>query len=126
MQNLIDENNESLQYFYSKRRFSKKQIKELRNKLKALQKYIPKKIIRVFLQQEDISIIKNQIDAYNLRIKWCTLNIKQIRNNNSILHKTLEKMKVDMELYFDNIALDNANNMLSQIEKAAWAAFFAI
>lgn len=126
MQSEIDENMIDLQYFYDKRRLAKKQIKRLKKTRKMLKNYQPRNFMRVCLQNEDISIIEKQIEAYLLRIKWCTLQIRQKNSNHFKLLNKLDEINKSMDLYFESKFEINALKVHELYEEAAWAAFFAI
>jgi hypothetical protein len=66
----------SLQYFEGKRSFLDKKIRSLQRKLFRKKRHSPRNYLNSLYHNDAIEYVLAQIEAYQLRIDWCELNIK--------------------------------------------------
>lgn len=111
MKKEIKETEESLQYFEDKKRMIKIQIRSLKRKLSRKTKYKPRNYLISLYHNDEIENLLSQIEAYELRIEWCNVNIKIKKEKSKNLH-LLNKLRIGFQIFERKLLLKKDNNSM--------------
>jgi predicted transcriptional regulator len=108
-----------LRYFYNKRSIAKKQRKKIRFFLSILKNRRVKNVTNRLLLGENIEYLESCIQAYTLRIRWCSLNIKNHKKYQQELELEIQELSKTFDNYFESIEQKSIDDILGKHGLAA-------
>lgn len=96
MKKEIKENEYNLQYFEDKKRILRTEIKSLHRKLLRKTRYSPRNYLNSLYHNDEVEHVLAQIDAYELRLDWCNVNIKTKKEKSKSLN-LLNQLRVGFQ-----------------------------
>ena len=116
---LLREHKCELRYFYKKRSIAKRKIKKIRSFLSLLKNRRVKNIENILSLTDNIDYLESCIYAYSLRIRWCSLNIKNQKKYQRELELEIQELSKKVDVYFESIGKKSIDNILDRHGLAA-------